>query len=217
MVGTNGTGSLTVDGGFVRALEVLQVGQVGGGGGRVEMLNNALVATDGTYIAPNGAIIGSGTLAVDSLGLLVDGTLSPGVKVLFPKSPAASPQSPAQAGAATLSVSGTLAMGPTGRLEIPITGNSPGQYGSLAVTGAANLDGVLKLIFIQGYAPKLGDTFTFLSAAGGLNGEFDSVEIDGLAPGFEYDLTIANGQVTLEALNDGAPLESDSQSLWVVR
>jgi hypothetical protein len=65
---------------------------------------------------------------------------------------------------------------------------------------------VLALNFSQWFAPKEGDTFTFLSAIGGVNGTFDSVEISGLAPGFEYEITILDGQVTLEALNDGTHL-----------
>jgi hypothetical protein len=206
--GLSGNGSITVDGGFVRALDVLTVGAAGGGSGLIEMKNNALVATNGTYISTIGVVTGTGTLAVGFLGLTNDGTLAPGIHVLYPKAPDASlpshPQKPA--GAVTMEVSGTLTMGPTGRLEIPLTGAGPGQYGSLGVTGAANLDGVLELKFSQGVAPKRGDTFTFVTATGGVSGEFASIEISGLAPGFEYDLTIANGQVTLEALNDGAPV-----------
>ncbi len=79
--GTSGSGSLTVDGGMVRALDILQVGQVGGGSGQVDMQNNALVATNGTYISPNGVISGTGTLAVGFLGLQNDGTLAPGGNV----------------------------------------------------------------------------------------------------------------------------------------
>ncbi len=86
-----------------------------------------------------------------------------------------------------------------------MTGNGPGQYGSLAVTGAANLDGVLALDFRGGYVPRRGDTFTFLTAAGAVAGAFDSVEISGLPLGFEYELAIENGQVMFEILEDGAP------------
>ncbi len=205
--GTSGAGYLTVDGGMVRALEVLQVGTVGGGSGVVDMENNALVATTGTYIAPNGVISGTGTLAVGFLGLQNDGTLAPGINVLYPLASAAAFQSAArtQDEAATLAISGTLTIGPSGRVEIPLIGNGVGQYGSLSITGTANLDGVLALDF-QGFAPQQGDTFTFLAATEGISGAFDSVEISGLAPGFEYDLTIVDGQVTLEALNDGVPL-----------
>jgi hypothetical protein len=95
---------------------------------------------------------------------------------------------------------------------MPLIGSDPGQYGRLAVSGAANLDGVLALNFTQGYAPSQGDTFTFLTAKGGVNGTFASVEINGLAPGFAYDLTVSDGQLALAALNDavalpGAPLQ----------
>ena len=208
--GVSGDGSITVDGGMVRALDVLQVGAVGGGSGLVEMKNNALVATNGTYIAPNGVITGTGTLAVNFLGLQNDGTLVPGINVLYPLASSVSRQSAGQvqAGATTttLTISGTLTMGPTGRLAIPLTGSSTGQYGRLGVTGAATLDGVLALNFGNGYAPSQGDTFTFLTATDSVTGTFDSVAISGLMPGFEYELSYAGGQLTLEALNDGEPL-----------
>ena len=205
--GMSGAGSITVDGGMVRALDVLTVGAVGGGTGLVEMKNNALVATNGTYITPNGVITGTGTLAVNFLGLQNDGTLAPGITVLYPQAGAVS--SPTVPGTpdrqATLAITGALTTGPNGRLEIPLTGRAPGQYGSLSVSGAAALDGVLALRFRNGYAPRRGDTFTFVAATGGVSGAFDAVQISGLAPGFLHRLTVVNGQVTLEALNDGVP------------
>jgi probable HAF family extracellular repeat protein/T5SS/PEP-CTERM-associated repeat protein len=206
--GTSGAGYLTVDGGMVRALDVLQVGTVGGGSGVVDMDNNALVATNGTYIAPNGVISGTGTLAVGFLGLQNEGTLAPGITMLYPLASIVSPHSgaPAQNGTATLTVSGTLTMSATSQLRIPLIGSTAGQYGSLGITGTVHLDGMLALDFDNGYAPHQGDTFTFLAATGGVTGTFDSMTISGLMPGFEYDLTIANGQVLLEALNDGVPL-----------
>jgi hypothetical protein len=211
----SGAGYLTVDGGMVRALEVLTVGQVGGGSGIVEMENNALVATNGTYITPNGVISGTGTLAVGFLGLHNDGTLAPGITVLSPRARAGSfPASTGpQDGAVTLAITGTLTIGPAGRLEIPLTGKSAGRYGSLAVAGAATLDGVLALNFTQGYAPRRADTFTFLTATGGVSGAFDRVEISGLAPGFQYRLTYSNGQLALEALNDGVPTSGPPQRM----
>jgi hypothetical protein len=102
-----------------------------------------------------------------------------------------------------MTISGTLTNGPGSRVELPVTGNAPGQYGSLAVTGTANLDGVLALDFRDGYVPSQGDTFTFLASTGGIAGAFDSVAIGGLAPGFHYELTIVDGRLVLAALNDG--------------
>lgn len=213
--GTSGAGFLTVDGGLVRVVDVLTVGQVGGGAGQVEMKNNGLVATSGTYITANGIISGTGTLAVGFLGLQNDGTLAPGINVLYPLARAGSSQTGTgtQDGAATLAITGTLTIGPAGRLEIPLTGRSAGRYGRLAVTGAATLDGVLALNFTQGYAPRRTDTFTFLKATGGVSGTFDSVEISGLAPGFQYRLTYTNGQLALEALNDGVPTSGPPQRM----
>lgn len=200
--GMSGAGSLLVDGGIVRAVDVLTVGQAGGGTGVVEMKNNALVATNGTYITPNGVITGTGKLSLGFLGLQNDGILAPGIKVVH--SLASSGSSHAPAAAATLAITGTLTMRPSGRVEIPLIGGNPGEYGSLAVTGATVLDGVLALNFQQGYAPRQGDIYTFLSAAS-LSGAFDSVAISGLAPGFQYQLTNSNGRLTLKALNNGVP------------
>ncbi|KXK38599.1 MAG: hypothetical protein UZ16_OP3001000680 [Candidatus Hinthialibacteria bacterium OLB16] len=218
--GMSGVGYLMVDGGMVRALEVLQIGQVGGGRGQVDLENNALVATNGTYITANGAInlkSGTATLAVGFLGLQNDGTLALGVNVLHPKTAAASPKGPAQHGATILAVSGNLSMGPAGRLEIPLIGKDSDQYGKLAVSGSAALNGVLALNFHDDYAPQKDDTFTFLTASGGINGTFAKIEINGLQPGFLYDITSTGGQAVLKALNDGVPLQKDSLSLWTVR
>ena len=201
--GLNGNGSLTVDGGMVRALDVLTVGAVGGGSGLVEMKNNALVATNGTYITPNGVITGTGTLAVNFLGLHNDGTLAPGINVLYPFAWGGTNQP--QGAAATMAISGTLTMGSTGELAIPLIGNGAGQYGSLVITGTAHLDGVLSLDFRNGYAPSQGDTFIFLTTTNGLTGTFDSVAISGLMPGFQFEITYINGQLVFEALNNGVP------------
>jgi hypothetical protein len=154
--GTLGTGTLIVNGGFVRVLDVLRVGAgtAGSGGpGWLEMSwdrNEAVVATNGTYIAPNGGILGDGKLYVGALGLIIEGVLSPGIIVTFPlAAPAAGRAAIAQTPDVmeTLTVSGTVTFRPTGRLEIPLAGRGAGQYGSLGVTGQATLDGVLALDF----------------------------------------------------------------------
>ncbi len=221
--GTNGSGFLTVDGGTVEVLDVLRVGQVGGGSGRVNM-TNGLVTTDGTYIAPNGAIDGTGTLSVGFAGLQNDGTLAPGITVLGPLAGGDASRSAvfAPVGTATLTLDGDLTSGATGRLEIPLTRSLPGQYGSLAVTGSADLNGVLVLSCENQYAPREGDLFTLLTVAQGVFGAFSSVEIHGLEAGFEYEIIYLNGQVVLEAQSDGVPeglifadgFESEDLSNW---
>ena len=207
LAGTGGTGRINLDGGLLSAGEIVRVGQVESGGGQIEMENGAtIVAGEGLYIAPNGSVTGSGAIIVGIIGVMNEGTLSPGITILAP--PLANalllPAQP-QDFPATMNITGTLTISPTGRLEIPVVGNAPGEYGSLNVSGAVTLDGVLALQFSQGFAPHQGDTFTFLSATQGISGTFDRVTISGLMPGFEYDLTTPAGQLALEALNDGLP------------
>lgn len=203
LAGTSGLGRVTVDSGYMRAGEIVRVGQAGSGGGLIELENGGnIIAGEGLYIAPNGTVTGTGTIIVGVIGVLNEGALSPGIPIVN-TALANDPQHQArtQQGLATMAISGTLNISPTGRLVIPVSGNSPGQYGSLAVTGAAHLDGVLALDFLSGYAPGQGDAFTFVTATDGLTGIFDRVEISGLAPGFQYELAFNDGQVVLQALN----------------
>lgn len=206
LAGTGGIGRIDLDGGYLSAGEIVRVGQAGSGGGQIEMENSAtIVAGEGMYIAPNGAVAGSGYIYLGTIGLLNDGTLSPGMNVsVVSLANASQHQKRTQKILAAMGITGTLTISPTGRLAIPLAGSNPGQYGHLAVAGAAHLDGVLALAFQNGYAPSQGDTFTFLTAIGGITGMFDRVEISGLAPGFKYKVSLVDGQVVLEALNDGA-------------
>ncbi|MBM4117659.1 DUF3466 family protein, partial [bacterium] len=190
--GQGGSGMLDVDGGMVRALDVLTVGFDGGGPGLVVMKNNALVETNGTYVAtPGDTIKGTGTLAVGFLGLQNDGVVAPGITVSTPNPRFAAPRPPAraEAGTTTFEIIGSLRMGAGGRLAMTLTGTEPGQYSSVAVSDTANLDGILELNFSGGYLPQEGDSFTLLTAAGAAIGAFASVEVSGLAPGFEYELS----------------------------
>lgn len=210
LAGTGGAGRIALDDSTLSAGEIVRVGQVGSGGGLIEMENGAvIVAGEGMYITPNGSVTGSGVIIVGLIGVLNEGTLSPGITILTPPlANALLPPAQPQASLATMNITGTLTFSPTGRLEIPVVGNAVGEYGSLKVSGAVTLDGVLTLTFRNGYAPSQGETFTFLTATEGLTGTFDSVEINGLMPGFEYEISYANGQLILEALNDGVPLHA---------
>ncbi len=75
-----------------------------------------MVATNRTYISPNGVITGTGTLAVNFLGLQNDGTLAPGINVLYPFALGGTNQT--QDAAATMSISGTLTLGSTDELAV---------------------------------------------------------------------------------------------------
>jgi probable HAF family extracellular repeat protein/T5SS/PEP-CTERM-associated repeat protein len=219
--GTGGPGFLEVDGGMVRALDVLQVGQMGGGAGLIDMANNALVATNGTYIAPNGKISGAGTLAVNFLGLINDGTLDPAVNVLYP---IVLPGVPRSAGRVqrdtattavvraglgaralatapgTIVVDGDFTQGAAGTLVIEVGGTASGAFDVLDVRGAVRLGGTLVLRFLDGYLPQPEDAFSFLPGTK-FKGAFDAVQVEGVGPGFDFALAPAGGRFTLTALS----------------
>lgn len=94
-----------------------------------------------------------------------------------------------------------------GRLEIEIAGPTAGaQHSVLRVSGSATLGGTLVLRFIDGFAPRAGQTFEFLNATAGVGGAFSEVRIEGLAPGFQHQIRQPTAQgLALTALGDGSP------------
>ena len=83
---------------------------------------------------------------------------------------------PGQSGGA-LTISGTLNLLVNGDLDIELDGTSPGVGGhdQLIVTGATALAGDLNATL--GFAVTNGNTFDFLTSAGGTSGTFDNVNL----------------------------------------
>ncbi len=105
----------------------------------------------------------------------------------------------------TLTVEGDYEQDATATLHLDIAGTDSGAFDQLVITGNAMLlaGSVLELNFLNGFAPQAGDTFDLLTAAS-VTGDFGTVDIEGLEPGFQYTLAIdGNGHLTLTALNDG--------------
>jgi hypothetical protein len=78
---------------------------------------------------------------------------------------------------AEVQLGGDVNFGPTASLQIELGGTVKGaEYDALTIAGAAALDGALEVTLLDLgaglFAPKLGDTFEFLTAAGGLTGSF---------------------------------------------
>jgi hypothetical protein len=74
------------------------------------------------------------------------------------------------------------------------------------LVGNSNLTGSLDVAFIDGFLPHSGDQFKLIDGFGSITGQFTSVHIGGVAPGFEYRLTYTFGDVILTALNDASPV-----------
>ena len=108
---------------------------------------------------------------------------------------------------ASLAVTGSYAQTSTGALRLFVGGNTPaklggsqsgGSYSQLFVGQAVSLDGTLEIVlqpelFAQfNYAPKVGDTFDFVTAAGGIT----------LAPGLKYETFVTQaGQSQIKGLS----------------
>jgi subtilase-type serine protease len=91
-----------------------------------------------------------------------------------------------------------------GQLLLNLSGtNQSSGYDVLHVTGNISLAGTLTLNCINGFAPKTGQTFALIQYGGTPTGNFDQIQLNGLAPGFEYQLQQAAGGLSLVAQNDG--------------
>jgi len=99
---------------------------------------------------------------------------------------------------------GDLTLG--GTLEFEIGGTETGKFDILRVLGDLDLleTASLDIFFTDGFAPQAGDRFEFLSAEN-LPGDLDLVEVSifGLLPGFEYDFSLDQGNLSLVALTNG--------------
>ena len=82
--------------------------------------------------------------------------------------------------AAPQTITGNYDQSAAGVLDFGIAGDMTGQYGSLAITGFATLDGGLGLDLLDGFRLAAGDSFDFLSYEG-FSGGFSNVSIDGAA------------------------------------
>lgn len=108
-----------------------------------------------------------------------------------------------------LSITGAYSQGAAAALEIEVAGLVPNaEHDRLAASGPATLAGELKLSFVNGFAPQIGDQFVVLSA-GSINGTFSSVTGSGL---FSVAYTSTSAIVTFV----GAPCVGDFDGDGVV-
>jgi T5SS/PEP-CTERM-associated repeat protein len=254
LVGSLGTGFLTVSSGGVLAIEVAAISTFDGSGGAATVTGAGSLWTLSDKLHVGGFYAGvPGSLTVADSGLVRAGkvmTITPkGLVTLNGGSIAVGAGDPPQ---------GTLRVGPGGVLnyagrvvggkviqgiggvikpgqspglariegdfeqeagaetEMEIAGLTPGAlHDRLEVTGAVQLNGKLSVAFINGFAPRAGQTFELL-AAGSLTGNFTEVLVTGLQPGFQHELTIANNRVQFAALNDGVATTSPAEPVITI-
>ena len=153
--------------------------------GSIQFNGGRMIVGGLLHVGAGGSIEGNGTLIAPNRQVDIGGNIDPGL-------------SPG-----LLTFDADVALTATGRMRIEMAGTAPGLFDVLEITGDATLDGTLLLEFIDGFAPRQGDTFEFLDVGGVLSGSFANVEVRNLAPGFQFDLRPDAGGLTMVALNDG--------------
>ncbi len=230
-VGFANSGILEAEHAFVN---VFGDGTVGGlGQGFVNLKSAAWLSGDGELIIGSlfgDTIVGSGTVTLQEDGVILvgkvilnkgslvtgvgyvgsqfenlGGSVAPGVSVAKSKSgnPSRVPKQTPTFG--TLTVTGDYIQ-EDGKLVIEVGGLAAGQYDILNVTGSADLrGGTIEFVFANGYLPQMGDQVAFLIADGTTSVSNLTTIYEGVAEGFEIEVTEENGMLMFEALNDAQP------------
>jgi fibronectin-binding autotransporter adhesin len=97
----------------------------------------------------------------------------------------------------TLTVANNYNQNASGTLRIEVAGLAPSQHDLLAIGGHASLNGTLQLIPLGGFKLQVGDKVTFLTAKGGVSGNFSAIQNE-FATIVQTQITILPTAVVLE-------------------
>jgi hypothetical protein len=116
--------------------------------------------------------------------------------------------------AGLLSITGTYTQLSSGTLTVSIGGTTVGTlYSELKITGAASLGGTLSAALISGFTPKIGQTFTILTATGGLGGtEFTNSTI-AINSNEQFDVSYTSTGVVLTVTSTARSNSSPTSEL----
>jgi len=110
------------------------------------------------------------------------------------------------------SINGSLKLESDSIVRLEAVGAAAGDYDQIQVqVGEVVIGGELDLEFVNGYAPRKGDTFKI--ATGDCSGAFSQIEADGIGPGWQYSVQTDSSGVVITSLNDASLPEPSSASL----
>jgi hypothetical protein len=156
----------------------------------------------GQMVVKEGALGGNGTL--DYLTVREGGVAAPGDSI----------------GVMNIVESFTMHDGATLQIELNGVDNSnplAPQYDQIVVGGVLEAKGTLDVVLFGDeipFMPSVGDTFTIISAAGGITGEFSRINLPYLAGGLAWNLDWVDGKALI--LSARATLRSDYNGNGVV-
>jgi autotransporter-associated beta strand protein len=212
------TGPTTIDAGVLNVTGSITSAVTVNGGGTLGTAHSLAVTSGGT-------LSGGGTTG--SVTVNRGGTVAPTGqhREAPPPIPGLSATGNAVAAASfgALHVNGDYVQNAGGTLALGVAGATPGSFDQLIVTGRITLEtgAILELDFLNGFAPTKGEVFDFLSSGiSSITGTFTTVNLEGLAPGFKFDLAPgSNGTFDLTALNNGVSVSGtvpDASSTWTL-
>ncbi len=176
--GTVGLGSATLTVGRGNFTGVIKDGQFGAGGELTKNTTGVLTLTGASTFTGN-TNINNGTLVLDgsvrspTVFVNFSGTLM-GTGTAFRNVVNAGVFSPGNS-TGTFNIGGNFSQNAAGTLVIEIAGTQAGQHDLVKVSGTAELAGTLRLTQVNGARLKVGEKVTFLTAGGGVSGEFTNV------------------------------------------
>ena len=153
-------GTLEVDGSIASVETLINSGGVLTGSGSIlgNVVNNGMLTGSesiGGNVVNNGVLTGSESIRGNVVN---NGIVSPGSPI------------------GTLTISGNYIQNSGGTLRIGVGGTAPGQFSLLAVGGHATLGGTLQIVPINGFQLAVGNKLTFLTATGGVSGNFSTIQ-----------------------------------------
>jgi T5SS/PEP-CTERM-associated repeat protein len=201
----------------------LSVG-IGGGTGSLAIMNGASVTNQNGFVGSGAGSSGTAVVSGNGSSWLNLGNLSVGIN--------------GGSGLLTVNNGGTVT---AQVLTIGTLGEVDAKGGTLMYTSLLNsgildpvgtatlignsltvfpqgrvLSGLTVIDFMNGFAPKKGDMFDLINITGSFDFSKNTIDIEGLQPGFEYSIDFANGEFTLTALNDGVPLPEPATLLVLI-
>lgn len=212
-----GTGIITVTG-TGSLLRVTTFLTAGGslnsmGPGTITVTNNGLAQVDDQFtVLPQGTInVGGGSINIGSSNAVAAGVLRVSAGGALHDAGTVNGQILVGLGGifytgdndGTALINGGFELDSGAQLSMNVSGtNSSTGYDVLDSTGTVSLAGTLVLNFLNGFAPRAGQSFAFLKF-GSLNGSFSQIQLNGVASGFQYEIQTNNNALVLVALNDG--------------